>query len=52
MSAPILRLTGLPTEILEKILLYLPSQEVIKMEVVRYIVATQHDPAPTFRYAI
>ena len=46
------RLTELPTEILEKILLHLPSQDVVKLEVVRYVVATQHNSALTFRYTI
>ena len=35
MSAPIPYLTGLPTEILEQILLNIPGQDIVKMEVVR-----------------
>jgi len=40
MPAPALRLTELPIEILEKILLHLPDQDIIKMESVRRAVAT------------
>ena len=35
MSASIFRLTELPIETLEQILLHLPNQDIIKMEVVR-----------------
>ena len=45
-------LAELPTEILEKILLHLPSQDVVKMEVVRCGII-RRDSALTFRhYAI
>jgi len=37
MSAPAHHLTELPIEILEKILLYLPGQDIIKMEAVRAV---------------
>ena len=52
MSVCMPHLTELPTEILEKILLHLSSQDIVKMEVVRYVAATQHDSALTFRYVI
>jgi len=52
MSARTSHLTELPTEILENILLHLPGQDIVKLEVVRYVVATQHDSALTFRYTI
>ena len=42
-------LAGLPIEILEQIFLHLPGQDVIKLEVVRCVVATLRDPALTFR---
>ena len=47
MPASTHRLTELPIEILEQILLYLPSQDIIKMEVVRHVVAIPHDSALT-----
>jgi len=43
MLVSIFRLTDLPVEILEQIFLHLPGQDVIKMEVVRRIVAILHD---------
>jgi len=39
MSTPVPRLTGLPAEILEHVLLHLPGQDIIKMEVVRRLFA-------------
>ena len=47
MSAPIPYLTGLPTEILEQILLNLPGQDIVKMEVVRGAVSNSGDPVLT-----
>lgn len=43
-----LRLTELPIEILEQILLHLPGQDVFKMEAVRHVVAIPHNSALTF----
>ena len=45
MSASTPRLAELPIEILEQILLHLPGQDVIKMEVVRRIITVRHDSA-------
>jgi len=47
MSALISRLTDLPTEILEEILLHLPGQDIVKLEAVRCIVVIQDDSALT-----
>ena len=47
MSASIFRLTELPIEILERMLLHLPNQDIIKMEVVRCVVTVPHDLALT-----
>ena len=47
MSASIFRLTELPIEILERILLHLPNQDIIKMEVVRCVVTVLDDLALT-----
>ena len=41
MSAPVPHLTELPIEILEQILLHLPGQDIIKMEVVRGALSIQ-----------
>ena len=47
MSTSIFRLTELPIEILEQILLHLPRQDIIKMEVVRCVVTVPDDLALT-----
>jgi len=52
MSTSILRLTELPIETLEQILLCLPGQDVIKMEAVRRVIPIPHNPALTFRCAV
>jgi len=52
MSATVFRLTELPVETLEQVLLHLPSQGVIKMEVVWCVIAIPHDSALTFRCVI
>ena len=39
MAAPTPRLNGLPTEILEHVLLHLPGQDIVKIEAVRDNVA-------------
>jgi len=41
------RLTDLPTEILEEILLHLPGQDIVKLEAVRCIVVIPDDSALT-----
>ena len=48
-TASAFRLTELPVEILEQILLHLPGQDVVKMEVVGCVIAIPHDSALTFR---
>ena len=52
MSASAFRFTELPVETLEQVLLDLPSQDVIKMEVVWCAIAIPHDSALTFRWMI
>ena len=49
MSTSTFRLTELPVEILEQVLMHLPGQDIIKMEVVRYFLC---DAALTFRCII
>ena len=43
MSGSTFRLTDLPVEILEQILIHLPDQDIVKVEVVRRIVVIPHD---------
>jgi len=47
MSASTLRLSELPVEVLEQILVHLPGQDIVKVEVVRRVVVTSHDSALT-----
>jgi len=51
-SASTSRLTELPIEILEEILLRLPNQDVIKMEAVRRMIASPDVLALTFCHVI
>ena len=51
MSASISRLSNLPIEILEQILLHLPGQDIVKMEGVR-VFAISDDPLLTLRCAV
>ena len=48
MSVKIFHLTELPIEVLEQILLYLPGEDIIKMEAVRCVIAIPHDSILTF----
>ena len=50
MFASVPRLTEFPTEILEQILQHLPGQDVVKMEMVRPVIAIPHDSALTSCY--
>jgi len=43
MSAPALHLAELPTETLEHVLLYLPGQDIVKMEEVRRLPPTPRE---------
>lgn len=52
MSVPVPCLAGLPVEILEKIFLHLPGQDVIRLEAVWCVMTIPHDSALTFRCTI
>jgi len=52
MFASVLCLSELPIEILEKILLHLPGQDIVKVEVVRRVIAPQRDSALTFHRTV
>jgi len=52
MPVSIFRLTELPVEILEQIFLHLPGQDVIKMEVVRRVIAIPYDSSLTSCWAV
>ena len=48
MSAPLSNLAELPIEVLEQILLHLPGQDIVKMEVVRRVTAHSRRTLLTF----
>ena len=47
MAASTSCLTELPNEVLEQILLHLPGQDIVKVEVVWCVIAIRHDPGLT-----